>query len=249
MRLARFDGITKNHFRDNRSYVGNIFELLRISTAFVAEHNPIRSKIVPNAVQRTDMPTYHPEAVREALVNALAHRDYAESGSAVDVAMFDDRLEITSTGGLRFGLTVEDLLTTHQSRPWNPLIAHVLQRQGSLESWGRGTTRMIELARIAELPDPQLIDERLAFTVRMYGKNIDTDGTNNFVTDIESRVLSALAEYGTVSISELSTALSWDGSHRQLRTILVRLRKENKVESIGEKKGTRWRLTRPTPPV
>ncbi len=238
IRLARFEGITKNTFRDNRQYVGNLFELLRLASIFVAEHNPIASHIVHDEIQRRDTPTYTPVVVREALVNALVHRDYAAPGGSVDVAIYDDRMEITSTGGLRFGLTVEDLLVVHQSRPWNPTIAMVLQTQGIFEKWGRGTTRMIELSRIAGAPDPIYFDSRHAFTVRLARGDASSGVPSNF----DARILAALAEHGSLSASEIARVLGWAGSVRQLRSVLDRLRADNKITVIGERRGARWRL-------
>lgn len=242
VRLARFDGVTKNKFRDNRQSTGNIFDLLRIATSFIAEHNPIKSRILANQIQRTDTPRYQPEAIREALVNAFVHRDYSEPGSAVDVAIYDDRLEITSSGGLRFGLTVDDLLSNHQSRPWNPTIAHVLQRQGSFENWGRGTIRMIELARIAGLPDPILIDDRLSFTVRMLNSSTAQNKPPADSVATESRVEAALSEFGPLSLSELTRVLNWTGTRRQLQGVLTRLRTNGKVELVGQRRAAKWKL-------
>jgi len=73
----------------------------------------------------------------------------------VSIAVFDDRLEISSTGRLPFGLTVEDLKRPHPSRPWNPLIAGVFFRRGLIEQWGRGTLRMRELVEEAGLAPPE----------------------------------------------------------------------------------------------
>lgn len=238
VRLARFDGITKNSFRDNRQFVGNIFDLLRVSSAFVAEHNPIQSRVNPDTIERTDIPLYNPEVIREALVNAFAHRDYAQPGGAVDVAVYDDRMEITSTGGLRFGLTVEDLIVVHQSRPWNQTIASVLQRQGSFESWGRGTIRMIELTRIAGAPDPVFVDGRHSFTVQLPRNNVSTDSALN----ADDRILAVLSEYGLLGLSEIVDLLNWTGSRRQLQEVLVKLRTAHKIEVVGKNRGAKWRL-------
>lgn len=123
LRLARFKGLTKTEFIDNRQAAGNVFELYRLAQQFLIEHIPVAGRIVPEQAERIDTPKYPPDAWREALVNALAHRDYAEASGSVDIALYDDRLEIASTGGLRFGLTVEELTRPHLSRPWNPLIA------------------------------------------------------------------------------------------------------------------------------
>src|SRR5215471_2193642 len=132
--MARFRGHDKTEFLDNRQEYGHAFEL------FV----------------RVDDPLYPPEALREALANALCHRDYAAGGGSVSLAIYDDRLEIASTGPLPFGQTPQDLMKPHPSRPWNPLIAGVFHRRGIIESWGRGTLRMAELTRRAGLLAPEI---------------------------------------------------------------------------------------------
>jgi ATP-dependent DNA helicase RecG len=74
--------------------------------------------------------------------NAFCHRDYSIGGGSVALGVYDYRLEITSTGGLHFGLTPEALYLPHQSLPWNPMITRVFYRRGIIEAWGRGTLKM-----------------------------------------------------------------------------------------------------------
>lgn len=71
---------------------------------------------------------------------------------------YDDRLEVTSSGPLHFGLTAEALFAPHESLPWNPLVARVFFRRGVIESWGRGTIKMMELIQQAGLPTPEIMD-------------------------------------------------------------------------------------------
>ena len=78
---------------------------------------------------RIDEPLYPPLATREALAKALCNRDYAMGGGSIGLAVYDDRLEVTSPGPLHFGLTPDDLFSPHESRPWNPLIARTLYRR------------------------------------------------------------------------------------------------------------------------
>ena len=80
---------------------------------------------MPNLFERKDDPLYPPEALRKALANALCHRDYTAGGGSIGVAVFDDRLEISSTGMLPAGITVADLKRRHASRRRNDLIAGV----------------------------------------------------------------------------------------------------------------------------
>jgi len=139
LRLARFRGRDKTEFIDNQRVHGNIFRLLTSAERFMREHLPIAGRIIPNLFAREDDPLYPPAALREALANAFCHRDYSIGGGSVAVAIYDDRLEITSSGGLHFGLTTQDLFRQHDSLPWNPLIAKVLYLRGIIETWGRGT--------------------------------------------------------------------------------------------------------------
>lgn len=155
IRLARFRGVDKTEFLDNRQELGNAFELLKLAQRFFVEHLPVAGRVLPNVFERVDDPLYPPAALREALANALCHRDYSVPGGAVSVAIFDDRLKISSTGPLPFDLKPEDLVRQHPSRPWNPLVAHVFYRRGIIETWGRGTLRIRELTAAAGLPAPE----------------------------------------------------------------------------------------------
>ena len=141
LRVARFAGVDRTEFRDNRQIHGNAFQLLRSAERFLRDHNPIAGRVVADRMERIDEPLYPPLAVREALANALCHRDYAIGGGSVAVGIYDDRLEVTSSGSLHFGLTPQKLLEPHESLPWNPLIARVFFRRGIIESWGRGLSR------------------------------------------------------------------------------------------------------------
>jgi len=87
-----------------------------------------------------------PDAVGEAIINALAHRDY-HSNASVEVRLFSDRLEVWNPGALPWTLTVEDLRSDHASIPHNPLLAESLYLAAYIEKLGTGTQRMIELCR------------------------------------------------------------------------------------------------------
>ena len=91
---------------------------------------------------------------REALFNALCHREYSQQGAAISLAIFDDRLELWSEGGLPFGLEPEALKREHASRPRNLLIADVFFRRGLIERWGRGTQVILEECERAGCTEP-----------------------------------------------------------------------------------------------
>ena len=109
-------------------------------------------------------------ALREALVNALIHRDYTDPGD-VQLRVYDDSLEIFSPGGLPFGVTVQALRTEgHLSRPRNPVLAQAFYLASLVERWGSGTTRMIQACRDQGLPEPELLEEAGGFKV-VFRKN------------------------------------------------------------------------------
>jgi ATP-dependent DNA helicase RecG len=152
LRVARFRGNDKSEFIDNRQFYGNIFALLQHAERFLMDTLPIAGRVTPGKMEREDFPLYPQVALRETLANAFCHRDYATIGGSVGVAVYDNRLEITSTGPLHFGLTPEDLYVPHASHPWNPLIARTLHRRGVIETWGRGTLKVMESLASAGLP-------------------------------------------------------------------------------------------------
>ena len=155
IRLARFRGTNRlADFADNRQYVDHAFGMLRRAESFLLDHVPIAGRVVPGQMIREDRPLYPPRATREALANAICHRDYAEWGGAVTLAMYDDHLEIGNPGALRFGLTPEKLFQPHESLPWNPLIAGVFYRAGIIEKWGTGTLNILDWCHENASPPP-----------------------------------------------------------------------------------------------
>jgi ATP-dependent DNA helicase RecG len=144
LRMARFKGTDKTEFLDNRQLHGHAFQILDEAVHFIMRHIPVAGRIESGKLERQDTPLYPPLALREALVNALCHRDYTIPGGAVNVGIYDDCLEIISSGLLPTGITVADLKRKHISLPRNPLIAGVFYRRGLIEQWGRGTQKIVD---------------------------------------------------------------------------------------------------------
>ena len=138
LRVARFRGTDRMEFLDNRQFNGNAFTLLANAERFLRDTLPIAWRFEQDRFERIDEPLYPPLATREALANALCHRDYSIGGGSVGIAVYDDRLEVTSSGSLHFGLTPEKLFAPHESRPWNPLIARTSTVEASLRSGAAG---------------------------------------------------------------------------------------------------------------
>ena len=166
LRLARFKGTDKAEFVDNRQPQGHAFALRDEAMTFLHRHLPIGGRFQAGRLERIDELLFPTEALREALVNALCHRDYAIWGGAVSVAVFDDRVEIWSDGTLPFGLRPDDLKQAHASRPRNPYITNVFYRRGLIEQWGRGTNRIVEVTVRAGQPEPEFAEITGSVVVR-----------------------------------------------------------------------------------
>ena len=145
LKLGRFRG-TKitGDILDNKQEHMHAFAMVREAMAFLDRTLPLSGHFVEGRIEREDRLPVPPDGLREVLLNAVMHRDYAQPGSDVAVAVFDDRIEIWSTGTLPPGITAEELGGPHSSILRNPLIAGTFHRTGAVEVWGRGTNRVIE---------------------------------------------------------------------------------------------------------
>lgn len=165
VRLARFEGLTKSVFLDRKDLHGNIFELFEDSMKYLRFTLPIGGRVVPESVYRIDTPAIPFDVLREAVLNALMHRDYAAHGSSIHIAIYDDRVEIDNPGKLPSDVKLSDLTKKHRSVTRNPLIAEVLYTCGMIEQWGRGTLDMIELSKKAGNPLPHFEESGSGFSV------------------------------------------------------------------------------------
>lgn len=154
LRCARFKGTEPIHFIDMKVMEGNITAQVTAAMEFIQRHISMAAEIVATQVERIDRWEYPLEALREAIINAVCHRDYCDSAN-IQVRIFDDRLEVWSPGLLPEGIAIADLYRTHNSHPRNHRIAHAFFLINYIEKWGTGTLRMAELCREAGLPEPE----------------------------------------------------------------------------------------------
>ena len=109
---------------------------------------------------RKDIPEYPPFTLREAVINALIHRDYLDTSAPIVVRIYDDELILSNPGKLMPPLTIEQLKEKHSGRQRNPLIAAVFYYANLIESWGSGTLKMIELCKQQNLPEPEFVEQK-----------------------------------------------------------------------------------------
>jgi len=194
---------------------------------------------VVKGLERTETYEYPQFAVREALVNAVAHRDYRLKGRRIEVRMFSDRLEVISPGGLPGFITVDNIVTEHFSR--NPRVVSGLFQWGYIEELGLGIDKMIEAMESAGHQKPNFDAKPYSFTVQLYNARNKTaqpapEITRN-VNGRQARALAYVRERGSITNREYRQ-LSPDVSPETLRLDLVDLVEKGMLLKIGSKKGT-----------
>jgi ATP-dependent DNA helicase RecG len=183
-------------------------------------HLSTAARIPSDRLEREEQLAIPLAALREALVNALCHRDYSQQGAAISLAIFDDRLELWNEGGLPFGLEPEALKGEHASRPRNLLIADVFFRRGLIERWGRGTQVIVEECQRAGRPEPSYSLKGGCFVVTFpagAGSEPESGPESRPESDLARGVLQALQD-GPLGKAEIAKALG----HRSISASLNR---------------------------
>jgi ATP-dependent DNA helicase RecG len=200
----------------------------------------MRHEAVIPGLAREERPEYPPFAVREALVNAVCHRDYSVKGLRVEIRMFDDRLEVSSPGGLPGHITLDNIVEEHYSR--NPRIVRGLYYWGYIEELGLGVDRMIEEMVRSGHPAPEFINKPHAFTVRL--RNARERAATQWGDNLNPRQLQALRyvqEHRRITNRE-ARELCPDVSAETIRLDLADLVDQGILLRIGDKKGTYYIL-------
>ena len=215
MRMARFRGIDKKEFIDNQRIEGNLFELLEAGMAFFFKHLSMNGKIV--GLVREEHLEIPAEALREALINALCHRQYEKYNLTIGLAIYDDRIEIENPGQLPPQLTTESIKQPHFSYPYNPLIADVLFKTSFLENWGTGASRILDACRLQGVPEPvwrtQMGFVILTFRRSSFGLKNDAENgnlqltCNQLVTNLTGQVKKLIINIGYSELSRKEVKL------------------------------------------
>jgi len=151
VKIGYFQTDTELIFQDEVN--GNLFEQVE-KTIEILFTKYIKAIISYDGIHRVETYEYPKDAVREAILNALAHKDYS-IGVPVQISVYDDKLMIWNYGQLPTDWTIKNLLQKHSSIPYNPDISNAFFRAGYIEAWGRGTIKIIEQCKEHGLPNPE----------------------------------------------------------------------------------------------
>lgn len=157
---------------DFKTIETDVLTQLEKAEDFIFEHIPKEARIEEGKLQRQEKWLYPPKAIREALANALSHRNY-ETTANVQIRIFDDRLEIWNPGCLPQGMTIEKLRTKHDSIPRNHLIFRAFFWIKYVEEVGTGTNKIIKWCKEWELPEPNFEETGTSFVLTFRRHFID----------------------------------------------------------------------------
>jgi ATP-dependent DNA helicase RecG len=218
---------------------GPLPHIIRRAWQLVGEE--MRKGAVVTALERKERTEYPIAAVREALVNAVAHRDYRLRGRRIEVRMFSDRMEITSPGGLPGFITVDNIVEEHFSR--NPRVVSGLYQWGYIEELGLGVDLMIDEMVRAGHPPPSFRDTPYSFSVILYNvlEREPQPEWSGRVSERQARALSYVERNGRITNREYRD-LCPGLSPETLRLDLSELVDKGLLLKIGAKRGTYYIL-------
>jgi ATP-dependent DNA helicase RecG len=223
-------------FASQQIYSGDLFDQANQAHDFVLAK--INRAVGTRALSITAPATYElpPDAVSEAIVNAIAHRDY-HSNASVEVRLFADRLEVWNPGSLPGTLTLDDLRNDHPSVPRNPLIAESLYLTRYIEKAGSGTQRMIELCREAGLPEPNYELRAGSFVLTLWRDWLTAEVMAGFhLNERQLKGLTCLRAEGRLTSGRYQelTGISRQTASRDLEDMV----KKGILNRYGDRRGT-----------
>jgi ATP-dependent DNA helicase RecG len=170
LKIGRF-GKSDDDLKFQEVVEGNAYQLAD-KTLEMLDRKFFISPITYEGLQRIEGWEYPYEAIRETILNAIVHRDYM--GAPIQISVYDDKLIVWNEGSLPDNLTIEDLKKKHSSRPHNPILASAFFKGGLIESWGRGTIKIINEWKKAGLPEPLIESIYGGISVTIFKNSLDT---------------------------------------------------------------------------
>ena len=211
----------------------------------------MRAKISYEGIQRIERYFVPEAALREALLNAVCHKQY-QSGIPIQISVYEDRLYVANVGSLPEDWTLEKLMNKHTSKPYNPNIAYVFYLAGFIESWGRGVEKICNALKADNLPMPEYTvnpsDIMIKFTgpedriIRVTDKvtNGVTGEVTDKVTDRERQVLQFLVEDPGYTMPQLAEKMTV--SRKTVAGYLKSLKEKGLIERVGTTRSGHWEI-------
>ena len=244
---TRWNGLTKSggtmDALDDAEYSGSLISLIENGEGFIKRNAKMMWRKTANS--REELPEYVERSYHEALVNAIAHRDYLVNGNEVHIDIYDDRMEIYSPGGMPDGSVIQDRNpTTVPSTRRNPVIADVFNRLGYMERKGSGFAKILDnyafQISYTEEKKPYFRSDRYQFTVIMpnLNYNVTQDVTQDVTQgDVYTLILEMIKRNNKISAKQLAEKLGIS-----IRTVRRKIKEMDNIEYIGHGYSGYWKI-------
>ena len=243
IQCAVFKGKDRAYFVDRREFEGSIQDQMEAAFQYVLEK--INRGMRIQGMYRQDMYELPVDSVREMIANSVAHRSYLEPGN-IQVALFDDRLEVTSPGMLLNGVSIKKMKEGY-SKPRNRAIASAFSYMKIIEKWGSGIPRILRECSEYGLPEPEFIDFDGDFRVNMYRQLPEKDwshtddtkhNTNDTISENDTKILNLIRENPSITQAELREKLQV--SIVTVKRLMADLQKRGLIERQGSSRKGKW---------
>jgi ATP-dependent DNA helicase RecG len=244
MRAVRYASeANTEELADNQFFSGHAFALLQQALNFL-ERNISLAASVPTkeTIVRADRPAYPIAAVREALLNALVHRDYEHFEGSVMITIYPERLEIWNSGWLPEGVTVRSLREGGISQPRNPDLAYTFMLRGLVERIGSGGPRIVSLCRQAGLPDPTW-QQRAGGMLFTLSSKAEAGRTAESLNERITKFLAGTKPGHRFTLADYQQQTASEVSERRSRTDITQMMEAGMVTKHGKGKATYYLRT------
>ena len=224
---AVFKGTDRAVFLDKREFTGPIYAQIESAVDFVLRNIRLGARI--DGLVRKEKYELPLEAIREMIINAHCHRNLLEE-SCIQVAVYDDRLEVTSPGGLYNGLTYEEVMNGH-SKIRNKAIANIFSQMGLVEAWGSGIKRILNAAKEYGLLEPKFQEFDNMFRVELFRDSLPMTLENKNIGETSEKHRRSIGE-----ASEKQETVDFNSTQLEILKLLMennRLSAVKLAEKIG----------------
>jgi len=204
-------------------------------------------------IQRIETYPFAKSALREAVLNAVIHKDYS-TGVPIQIKVYPDKIVIYNTGGLPNGWTIQTLMSTHGSNQRNPMIAGGFFRSGMIESWGRGIGKIIESCQEEGKPSPNFDTTGADMMVTLFSNNEKSDisengiytdagiginiGIKDGINETQGKIIALITANPNITAEQISEEIGI--SKRNVESNISKLKKNRVIEREGARKTGRW---------
>jgi ATP-dependent DNA helicase RecG len=236
-------GKTGDHHAVDRLFEKNLLRVAQqIPDALAVYAGGVENTFSNESWQREERLLYPGTALREGVMNALIHRDYARSGTII-ISIRTNGIKITNPGGLPDELKPSDLKRDHASVPRNPDIAHVCYLRKLIEKIGRGTQRIVEDCRKAKIKDPKWETSPLETTLSFFASTTSTaPATLENLNDRQRKIIDALKSKGSLKALDIAEVLGSGVTDRTIRNDLLALVERGWLAKRGQGPSTSYAL-------